>query len=139
MIFDYHRPVNDKDEKYLYHSLDVANPFAYFYIMANKVHNKPSWKVRPIVSVSRSITHGLRQWLDQQLKPIIQKLSLYIASSFQLKQQLEWLASKRLEFNSSSVMLCQSKLTLTLVMHYRRLYTSSCKLPHSVMTAQQSQ
>jgi hypothetical protein len=29
----------DLDKKYLYHSLDVADPFAYFYIMA-KVHNK---------------------------------------------------------------------------------------------------
>jgi hypothetical protein len=78
-----------KDEKYLYRSLNVADLFDYFYIMA-KVHTKkPRWKLCPIASVSRSITHKLGRWLDQQLKPIIQKLPSYITSFFQLKQQLE--------------------------------------------------
>jgi hypothetical protein len=90
-IGDYHKVLSDKDEKYLYRSLDVADPFAYFYIMA-KVHKKPRWKVRPIASVSGSLTHGLGRWLDQQLKPIIRKLPSYITSSFQLKQRLEQLA-----------------------------------------------
>jgi hypothetical protein len=87
-IGDYHLVLDGKDERYLYRSLNVVDPFAYFYIMA-KVRKKPRWKVCPIASVSRSITHKLGQWLDQQLKPIIQKLPSYITSFFQLKQQLE--------------------------------------------------
>jgi hypothetical protein len=50
-----------------------------------KVRKTP-WKVRPIVSVSSSITLGLGRWLNQQLKPIIKKLPSYISSSFDLKQ-----------------------------------------------------
>jgi hypothetical protein len=103
MIFnftvDYNRVLNYKDEKYLSRSLEVADPFAYFYIMA-KVHKKPRWKVRPIASVSGSITHGLGRWLDQQLKPIVRALPSYISSSLQLKQRLE-----RLTFEPSRVSL----------------------------------
>ena len=90
-IGDFHKVINDPDEKFLYRSLDVADPFAYFYIMA-KVHKKPRWLVRPIASVSGSITHGLGQSLDQQLKPIVQQLPSYINSSLQLKLKLERLA-----------------------------------------------
>jgi hypothetical protein len=89
-IGDYHRVLNDKDEKFLFRSLNVANPFAYFYIMA-KVHKKPLWQVCPIASVSGSITHSLGRWLDQQLKPIIQQLPLYLSSSLQFKPQLKQL------------------------------------------------
>ena len=53
-----------------------------------KVHKTP-WAVRPIVSVSGSTTHGLGRWLDQQLKPIVQKLPSYISSSFELKKRLQ--------------------------------------------------
>jgi hypothetical protein len=62
-----------------------------------KVHKSP-WKVRPIVSVSGSITHGLGCWLDQQLKPIVKQLPSYIESSFELKGQLN-----RLNFEASKI------------------------------------
>jgi hypothetical protein len=53
MIFNF---IGDyQDKKFLHRSLDVANPFAYFYIMA-KVHKKALWQVCP----------GLGRWLDQQ-------------------------------------------------------------------------
>jgi hypothetical protein len=71
----------------------VDGPFAYFYITA-KVHKKP-WKTRPIVSVAGSLTHGLGHWVDQQLQPICKKLSSYLKSSFDLKNQL-----KNLTYNS---------------------------------------
>jgi hypothetical protein len=67
-------------------SLEVTDPFAYFYILA-KVHKTP-WKSRPIVSVSGSITHGLGRWLDQQLQPICKRLPSYLKSSVELKQKL---------------------------------------------------
>jgi hypothetical protein len=95
-IDDHDRRITAKDRKYLLRSLDVPDPFAHFYITA-KIHKTP-WKVRPIVSVSGSLTHGLGRWLDQQLKPIVKQLPSYIASSFELKQRLQ-----RLRFTPSRV------------------------------------
>jgi hypothetical protein len=71
------------DQTYLLRSLEVKDKFAHFYIMA-KFHKSP-WAVRPIVSVSGSITHGLGRWLIQQLKPIVKRLPSYIESSVDLK------------------------------------------------------
>jgi hypothetical protein len=53
-----------------------------------KVHKTP-WTVHPIISCSGSISCGLGQWLDQQLKPIVKQLPSYISSSFDLKQKLQ--------------------------------------------------
>jgi hypothetical protein len=55
-----------------------------------KVHKIP-WTVHPIISCSRSISHGLGWWLDQQLKPIVKQLPSYILSSSDLKQKLQGL------------------------------------------------
>jgi hypothetical protein len=95
-ISDHSRALGPSDEKFLTRSLEVTDPFAHFYIMA-KVHKIP-WTVRPIVSCSGSISHGLGRWLDQQLKPIVRKLPSYISSSFDLKQKLQ-----RLKFTPSRV------------------------------------
>jgi hypothetical protein len=95
-ICDHSRALGPSDEKYLTRSLEVDDPFAHFYVMA-KVHKTP-WTVRPIVSVSGSITHGLGRWLSQQLKPIVTALPSYISSSFELKQRLQ-----RLKFTPSRV------------------------------------
>jgi hypothetical protein len=86
-ICDHSCTLSPGHEKYLTCFLKITDPFAHFYIMA-KVHKNP-WKVHPIVSVSGSITHGLGQWLDQQLKPIVKKLASYISSFSDLKQRLQ--------------------------------------------------
>jgi hypothetical protein len=75
------------DYIYLNRSIEVDDPFAYFYITA-KVHKIP-WKSRPIVSVAGSLTHGLGRWVDQQLQPICKKLPSYLKSSVDLKGQLQ--------------------------------------------------
>jgi hypothetical protein len=59
-----------------------------------KVHKNP-WKVHPNVSVSGGkLHHGLGQWLNQQLKPIVKMLPSYISrSSFNWKQHITLLFS----------------------------------------------
>jgi hypothetical protein len=49
----------------LWRSLKVTDKFTHFYIMAT-VH-KFSWTLRPIVSMSGSLTYSLGFWFDQQL------------------------------------------------------------------------
>jgi hypothetical protein len=78
-----------EDRIYIDRSVEVDDPFAYFYITA-KVHKNP-WKTRPIVSVAGSVTHGLGRWLDQQLQPLCHQLPSYLKSSLELKTQLETL------------------------------------------------
>ena len=85
-LFIHDKTISHADQTYLDRSLEVPDKFAHFYIMA-KVHKSP-WTVRPIVSVSGSLTHGLGRWLDKQLKPIVQQLPSYIESSFDLKNRL---------------------------------------------------
>lgn len=97
-IVDMASVLSPADQTYLERSLDVKDKYAYFYLMA-KVHKTP-WAVRPIVSVSGSITHGLGRWLDQQLKPIVRQLPSYIESSFSLKNRL-----RRLNFEPSKISL----------------------------------
>lgn len=93
LIFDFleknEKDISESDLKFLHRSLQVPDPFAYFYALA-KVHKKP-WVTRPIVSVAGSITHGLGRWLDQQLQPIVRQLPTYLKSSFELKKDLELL------------------------------------------------
>jgi hypothetical protein len=100
-LLDKAQDISYRDQTYLCRSLEVKDKFAHFYIMA-KVHKSP-WTVRPIVSVSGSLTHGLGRWLDQQLKPIVQLLPSYIASSFDLKKRLG-----RLTYEPSKISLFTS-------------------------------
>ena len=67
-----HCAKGSSDAKFFFQSLNVGDPFAYFYLLA-KVHKKP-WGSRPIVSVSGSISHGLGRWLDNQLQHIVKHL-----------------------------------------------------------------
>jgi hypothetical protein len=97
-LFIHSRQITYADQTYIDRSLEVPDKFAHFYMMA-KVHKTP-WTVRPIVSVSGSLTHGLGRWLDQQLKPLVRKLPSYIESSFQLKNRLS-----RLDVDLSNVSL----------------------------------
>lgn len=81
-------PILSKDDViYLNRSIEVDDPFAYFYITA-KIHKRP-WKTRPIVSVAGSLTHGLGRWVDQQLQPLCRLLPSYLKSSLELKTQLQ--------------------------------------------------
>jgi hypothetical protein len=107
-ISDHSHTLGPKDETYPACSLDVPDPFAHFYIMA-KVY-KTTWAVRLILSVSGSTTHCLGRWLDQQLKPIVKKLSSCILSSFELKQRLQ-----QMKFTPSRVSMfsCDAVLMYT--------------------------
>jgi hypothetical protein len=76
------------DYNYLCRSLEsVKDPFPHFYVTW-KLHKFPL-KTRPIVSVSGSCLHGLGSWLDAQLQPICQNLPSFIASSWELKQEID--------------------------------------------------
>ena len=77
-----HFSKGSSDAKFLWRSMDVDDPFAYFYLLA-KVHKKP-WVTRPIVSVSGSLCHGLGRWLDSQLQQIVKHLPFYLRSSSDL-------------------------------------------------------
>jgi hypothetical protein len=102
-LFIHARAISFPDQTYLIRSLDVPDKFAHFYIMA-KVHKSP-WAVRPIVSVSGSVTHGLGRWLDQQLKPIVRQLPSYIESSFDLKNRLRRL---NVDLSNTSLFTCDA-------------------------------
>ncbi len=102
-LFQHSKDIRYADQTYLGRSLDVPDKFAHFYIMA-KVHKSP-WTVRPIVSVSGSVTHGLGRWLDQQLKPLVRKLPSYIESSFDLKTRLSRL---NVDFSNISLFSCDA-------------------------------
>ena len=78
------------DQKFIERSLDVKDPYAYFYLMA-KVHKSP-WETRPIVSYSGSLLHGLGCWLDKQLQSICRRLPSFILSLTQLLGRLNSLA-----------------------------------------------
>lgn len=67
------------DAKFLRRSLDVQDPFAYFYLIM-KVHKTP-WTTRPIVSISGSLSHGLGRWLDLQLQQLCTQLPYIFRSS----------------------------------------------------------
>jgi hypothetical protein len=95
-LSDYHHCFSKEDNNFLWRSLNVADKFSYFYITA-KVHKTP-WKPRPITSTAGSITHGLGRWVDQELKPIVNKLPSYIRSSTHLLERL-----KSINFEPSNV------------------------------------
>jgi hypothetical protein len=59
-IGDYHRLLSDKDKKYLYCSLDIADPFAYFCITWQRYTRNHAGKYNPsFQSVAAIITYGL--------------------------------------------------------------------------------
>jgi hypothetical protein len=74
------------DYKYIARSLEVPDPYSYFYLLA-KVHKSP-WKTRPIISASGSITYGLAKWVDVQLQSINKLLPFVIKSSYELSLTL---------------------------------------------------
>jgi menaquinone-dependent protoporphyrinogen IX oxidase len=69
----YHHSLTKDDKTFIWQSLVVKDKYSNFYITA-KVHKTP-WKPRPITSTAGSITHGLGQWINQELKPIVKKTS----------------------------------------------------------------
>jgi hypothetical protein len=78
--------ISYEDATFLLRSFEVEDPFSYFYGTA-KVHKDP-WKLRPIVSYSGSLLHGLGRWLNKQLQPYVKELPSYLSSSLTLKAEL---------------------------------------------------
>ena len=77
------------------HTADnMKDPFGYFYLMY-KVHKMVKGqmilKTRPVSSDCASITHPLGKWVDEMLKPIVQKLPTYFKDSFAFKELTEGL------------------------------------------------
>jgi hypothetical protein len=88
-IWEHFKDDKDPNKKFLLRSLDVKDPFAYFYLLA-KVHKSP-WTTRPIVSVSGSLLHGIGRWLDKQLQVIVTALPYVLRSSFDLVKEIRQL------------------------------------------------
>jgi hypothetical protein len=65
--------------RYLLQSLEVDDPFAYFYLLA-KIHKSP-WSTRPITSVPGSILYGLGKWVDRELQKVINHISYKCTNS----------------------------------------------------------
>jgi hypothetical protein len=80
-------PTNHPDKTYLQRSLDVLDPFGYFYLLA-KVHKNP-WVTRPVISTSGCILQGLGKWVDTQLKIICKTLPYVTSSSYELHNELK--------------------------------------------------
>ncbi len=132
--------IDDEDRIYIDRSLDVPDPFSYFYGTA-KIHKDP-WKLRPIVSYSGCLLHGLGRWLDQQLQPFARELPTYLKSSFDLKLKLE-----EMEFPSHqtfSLFTCDARSmytnidtdhALAEIGNYLRQEEVDCYNPEAIMTA----
>jgi hypothetical protein len=85
-IETYEQKLDKVDIKFLQRSSVVQDPLPKFYLTA-KVHKKP-WKTRPIISLSGSLLHGLGQWTDKILQPVVRKLPSFVASAVTLKELL---------------------------------------------------
>jgi hypothetical protein len=74
---------------YLHHQMDetASDPFGYFYLMP-KLHKLPLW-IQPVCSDCGRLSHGLRQWIDQVLQPIVKDHDTYFKNSFELKKLLD--------------------------------------------------
>ena len=84
----YDFPLDNDESTYLRRSVEQSQDyFSHFYIIA-KIHKYP-WKLRPIVSYCGSLLYGLGKWLDQQIQPIARATAAYVASSFDLCEQLK--------------------------------------------------
>ena len=138
-LFIHARDITNADQTFLWRSLDVQDKFAHFYVMA-KVHKSP-WTLRPIVSVSGSITHGLGRWLYQALKPIVRQLPSYIASSLDLKNRLGRL---NVDFSNVSLFSCDAVSMYTnidtdhaleVIAHFLRTSPLCDGLPHAAIIA----
>jgi hypothetical protein len=53
----------------------------YFYILP-KVHKKPQWKTRPVVSGVSSVLEPLSKWVDVQLKKVVHLCPAYLKDSW---------------------------------------------------------
>jgi hypothetical protein len=85
-IEEYKKKLDPADIKFLKRSTTVKDPLPKFYMTA-KVHKSP-WKTRPIISLSGSLLHGLGQWTDKILQPVMKDLPPYVSSAFELKELL---------------------------------------------------
>lgn len=74
------------ERKFLERSLQVSDPFGYFYLLA-KIHKVP-WTTRPIVSVSGSLLHGLGRWADAHLQQLCNRLPYVYRSSTMVVERL---------------------------------------------------
>ena len=63
------------------------DPFGYFYLLY-KLHKK-TIKIRPVCSYCASTTHGLGQWVDAILQPVVLAQQAYFKDSFVLKVRLD--------------------------------------------------
>jgi hypothetical protein len=78
------------NRKFLLNSMsDVKDPYPHFYLMF-KSHKTP-FKMRPIALVSGSLLHALGCWLKDQLQPLVLRLPLFLASSWDLRKCLKHL------------------------------------------------
>jgi hypothetical protein len=59
-----------------------------FYIMP-KVHKKPKWQTRPVVSQSGSLLEPLARWVDKQLQKVVALCPCYFRDSKELQHSLE--------------------------------------------------
>ena len=67
-----------------------------------KVHKKPDWKRRPVVSGVTSIMQPLSIWLDTMLQQVVHLFPFYLKDSWHLLNDLKKLKlMKRFEFGTS--------------------------------------
>jgi hypothetical protein len=64
----------------------INNPFGYFYLTFT-LHKSPV-STHPVCSGCASLPQALRQWIDEQLQPIVKEQSTYFKNSAELKKEL---------------------------------------------------
>ena len=84
-----HRKALSKQEvAFIQKKLDkgMDEPFRYFHLLY-KLHKTPI-STRPVYSDCGSLPHAMRQWVDEQLQPIMQARETYIKDSFSFKSEI---------------------------------------------------